>query len=141
MPDPMMNQIPDELQKAKMFHSHLGPYLVVGLKMGQEVVRRWGGKPFSMTIEVFTGPHPPLSCVVDGLQLSTPCTVGNGQIRIREGGRVAIRARRDEQQLEYSLKPGIWERIRAAEGTDRLEALALELWDLEPIELLNESGS
>jgi formylmethanofuran dehydrogenase subunit E len=132
--------LPDELQKAKVFHSHLGPYLVVGLKMGREVVRRLGHRPFSMTVEVFTGPRPPLSCVVDGLQLSTPCTVGNGQIRIREGGRVAVRARRDEDLVELSLKPEIWDRIRAVEGTDRLEDLALELWNLEAEQLLNESG-
>jgi len=134
-----MNHLPEELQKAKAFHSHLGPYLVVGLKMGRSVVRRLGDEPFSMTIEVFTGPRPPISCVVDGLQLATPCTVGNGQIRIREGGRVAIRARRDEQQVELSLKPGIWERIRAVEGTDRLEGLAVELWGMEETELLDES--
>jgi formylmethanofuran dehydrogenase subunit E len=135
-----MKPLPDELEKAKSFHSHLGPYLVVGLKMGREAVRRLGGTPFSMTIEVFTGPRPPLSCVVDGLQLSTPCTVGNGQIRIREGDRVAIRARRGERQLELSLKPEIWKRIRAAEGTDRLEALAVEMWDLEAAQLLDEGG-
>jgi len=135
-----MKTLPEELQKAKTFHSHLGPYLVVGLKMGQEVVSRLGGKPFSMTIEVFTGPRPPLSCVVDGLQLSTPCTVGNGQIRIREGDRVAIRARSGDRQVELSLKPEIWERIRAAEGTDQLEPLALELWELEVARLLDERG-
>ncbi len=134
-----MNDLPQELQKAKVFHSHLGPYLVVGLKMGRCVVRRMGDEPFSMIIEVFTGPRPPLSCVVDGLQLATPCTVGNGQIRIREGGRVVIRARRDEQQLELSLKPEMWERIRAAEGTDRLEALAVEVWGMEETELFDES--
>jgi formylmethanofuran dehydrogenase subunit E len=133
-----MKPLPEELQRAKDFHSHLGPYLVVGLKMGRTVVRRLGEQPFSMTIEVFTGPRPPLSCVVDGLQLATPCTVGNGQIRIRDSGRVAIRAQRDEDHLELSLKPEIWERIRSAEGSDRLEALALELWACPAEELLDE---
>jgi pyrimidine-specific ribonucleoside hydrolase len=135
-----MNNLPDELAKAKEFHSHLGPYLVVGLRMGQRVIQRLGDEPFSMTIEVFTGSQPPLSCVVDGLQLSTPCTVGNGQIRIREGGRVAIRARRDTDELELSLKTEIWDRIRSAEGTQRLESLALELWGYKQTELLHESG-
>jgi formylmethanofuran dehydrogenase subunit E len=135
-----MSSLPEELQRAKSFHSHLGPYLVIGLKMGQVVIQRLGDEPFSMTIDVFTGSRPPLSCVVDGLQLATPCTVGNGQIRIREGQRVAIRARRDEQQVELSLKPEIWERIRAAEGTDRLESLAVELWGFGEAELLDESG-
>jgi formylmethanofuran dehydrogenase subunit E len=135
----MVPYLPDELQKAKDFHSHLGPYLVIGLKMGQAIVQRLGAEPFSMTIEVFTGQRPPLSCVVDGLQLATPCTVGNGQIHIREGDRVAIRARREEQQVDLSLKPGIWERIRAAEGTDQLESLAVELWDVDEGKLLDEN--
>ena len=135
-----MSDLPDELQQAKAFHSHLGPYLVIGLKMGRAVVRQLGERPFSMTIEVFTGPHPPLSCVVDGLQLSTPCTVGNGQVRIREGGRVAVRAYSDEGQVDLSLKPEIWERIRAAEGTDRLEALAAELWACPEEDLLDGGG-
>jgi len=137
----MISLLPDELQKAKDFHSHLGPYLVVGLKMGRSVVHRLGDEPFSMTIEVFTGPLPPLSCVVDGLQLATPCTVGNGQVRIREGGRVAIRVQRDEQQVELSLKPGIWKRIRSVEGTDQLESLAVELWNMNEAELLDVNGS
>jgi formylmethanofuran dehydrogenase subunit E len=132
-----MNQLPEELQKAKAFHSHLGPYLVVGLKMGRAVVERMGDKPFSMAIDVFTGARPPLSCVVDGLQLATPCTVGNGQIRVREGNRVAIRVRRGQQQIELSLKPEVWERIRAAEGTDRLESLAVDLWSMKEHELLD----
>ena len=135
-----MKPLPEELQRAKAFHSHLGPYLVVGLKMGREVVEKLGQKPFSMTIEVFTGPRPPLSCVVDGLQLATPCTVGNGQISVRDGGRVAIRAVRDGDRLELSLKPEIWQRIRSAEGTDRLETLALELWARPASELLDEVG-
>jgi formylmethanofuran dehydrogenase subunit E len=135
-----MNSLPEELEQAKRFHSHLGPYLVVGLKMGQHVVQRLGHEPFSMTIEVFTGARPPLSCVVDGLQLATPCTVGNGGIHIREGGQVRIQAGGEEQQVKLSLKPEIWERIRAVEGTEGLETLAVELWGMEGSELLDESG-
>ena len=86
----MASHLPDELKKAKDFHSHLGPYLVVGLKMGRSVVHRLGDEPFSMTIEVFTGQHPPMSCVVDGLQLATPCTVGNGWLKIINLGRFAL---------------------------------------------------
>ena len=135
-----MRSLPEELQKAKDFHSHLGPYLVVGLKMGQAIVRRLGGEPFAITITSFTGPQPPLSCVVDGLQLATPCTVGNGGIVIREGGQAKVWAVRGDREVTISLKPTIWEKIRAAQGTSRLEELALWLWELKESELLDLLG-
>lgn len=132
-----MNPLPEQLQKAKDFHSHLGPYLVVGLKMGQVIARRLGQEPFSITITSFTGMKPPLSCVVDGLQLATPCTVGNGGIVIRESGQLRVLAARGPREIEISLKQTIHEEIRAAEGTDQLEELALRLWKLEEMELLD----
>jgi formylmethanofuran dehydrogenase subunit E len=132
-----MRSLPDELKRAKDFHSHLGPYLVVGLKMGQGVVEKLGNEPFSTIITVFTGVQPPLSCVVDGIQLSTPCTVGNGGIRIQEGGQVRIQAVREAQTLDLSLKPEIWGQIQAAEGTEGLEELAVKLWEMKAAELLD----
>jgi formylmethanofuran dehydrogenase subunit E len=133
----MMSPLPDELQKAKDFHSHLGPYLVVGLKMGRAIVGRLGHKPFSMGITIFTGPKPPLSCVVDGLQLSTPCTVGNGGILIREGGQVRVLAELGQRRLEVSLRPSIQREIAGAEGGQRLEEIALRLWTLPESQLLD----
>jgi formylmethanofuran dehydrogenase subunit E len=133
----MMSPLPDELQKAKDFHSHLGPYLVVGLKMGRAIVGRLGRKSFSVGITVYTGPKPPLSCVIDGLQLSTPCTVGNGGINIREGGQVRALARLGQRRLEVSLKPSIRKEIAAAEGGERLEEIAIRLWDLPESQLLD----
>jgi len=135
-----MVPLPAQLERAKAFHSHLGPYLVVGLKMGQIITRRLGQEPFSITITSFTGMKPPLSCVVDGLQLVTPCTVGNGGIVIREGGQVRVVAARGPRELEISLKPAIHEKIRAIEDTDRLEEIALQLWKLEEWELVDLRG-
>jgi formylmethanofuran dehydrogenase subunit E len=135
-----MNSLPEELQKAKEFHSHLGPYLVIGLKMGQAIVGRLGGEPFSIGITAFTGSKPPLSCVVDGLQLATPCTVGNGGITIREAGQAKVLAVREGRELEISLKPDVWREIQAIEGTSGLEELAIRLWELGEPELLEISG-
>ena len=135
-----MNSLPNELQKAKDFHSHLGPYLVIGLRMGQAIVKRLGQEPFSISITCYTGSKPPLSCIVDGLQLSTPCTVGNGGIVIRDGGGVKISAVQGDRRLELSLKSAIWKQIKAVESSDELEALALRLWRLEESELLALQG-
>jgi formylmethanofuran dehydrogenase subunit E len=135
-----MSALPDELQKAKDFHSHLGPYLVIGLKMGQAIVGRLGGEPFSIGITVFTGSKPPLSCVLDGLQLATPCTVGNGGITIREGGQAKVLAVREGRELEISLKPAVGKEIQAINSTSGLEELAVRLWKLGESELLEISG-
>ncbi|MCK4416821.1 MAG: formylmethanofuran dehydrogenase subunit E family protein, partial [Candidatus Latescibacteria bacterium] len=70
-----MSELPPELERAKQFHSHLGPYVTVGLRMGQAIIQRLGEIPFSLKIKAFTGSAPPVSCIVDGLQLSTPATV------------------------------------------------------------------
>ena len=135
-----MVSLPAELERARVFHSHLGPYLVVGLKMGQAIISRLGQEPFSITITAFTGTKPPLSCVVDGLQLATPCTVGNGGIVIREGEQVRVKAVQGDRELEISLKPAIQEKIRDAEGTGKLEEMALRFWALEISELLDLPG-
>jgi formylmethanofuran dehydrogenase subunit E len=134
-----MHFLPDELQKAKDFHSHLGPYLVVGLKMGQTISRRLGQEPFPMTITSLTGLKPPLSCVIDGLQMATPCTVGNGGIVIQNDGQAMIRVAKGSRELEISLKPTVHDEIRAVVGTDRMEELALRLWGSEDSELLDVS--
>jgi len=65
------------LEKAVSIHGHLGPFLVLGLKIG---LRAEGiiGKP--VACEVTTLGRKPYLCVVDGLK-----TVMGGNIVVREG--------------------------------------------------------
>jgi len=94
-----------------------------------------------MTITSFTGLKPPLSCVIDGLQIATPCTVGNGGIVIQNEGQARVRVAGGSRELEISLKPPVHGEIKAAVGTDRLEELALRLWGSAESELLDVSES
>jgi len=67
------------------FHRHLGTYSIIGAKMGiraREILEA----PFD-TLEVasLAGSTPPLSCMNDGLQVSTGASLGRGTINIAEG--------------------------------------------------------
>jgi len=68
-------------------HGHLGTYSLVGVKMGIYARERLGAALDEVEVLSFAGDSPPLSCMNDGLQVSTGATVGRGTIRVnREGG-------------------------------------------------------
>ena len=80
------------LQAAGRFHGHIGPFLAVGLMMGQVANERLGRAPMDMKAVVWIEGRPPRSCVVDGIQYVTGCTMGKGTITIEpDDARVAAR--------------------------------------------------
>jgi formylmethanofuran dehydrogenase subunit E len=70
------------LAGAGRFHGHIGPFLAVGLRMGQAANERLGRNPMGMSSVVRVEGHPPRSCAVDGIQYSTGCTMGKANIRM-----------------------------------------------------------
>ena len=71
------------LKKLEEFHGHIGPYLLIGYKMGKIANKEFGNDPFSKNAIIYTGPSPPISCIVDGVQMSSGCTLGKGNISIK----------------------------------------------------------
>lgn len=73
------------VKDAERLHGHLGPFLVVGVRMG--IIAR---RSFDLTIEehnklevtVKTPLLTPFSCVIDGIQAITSCTVGNQRLNL-----------------------------------------------------------
>ncbi len=65
-------------------HRHLGIYSLVGAKMGIRA-REILNAPFdSLKVISLAGLKPPLSCMNDGLQVSTGASLGRGAIRVQE---------------------------------------------------------
>lgn len=101
-----MNKILKHIEK---FHGHLGPYVVIGYKMGEIANKKLGYDSFSKKAIVWTGTTPPLSCIIDGIQISSGCTLGKGNITIYSeeipkvqfsndnGKRVEVRLKEDIQ--------------------------------------------
>jgi formylmethanofuran dehydrogenase subunit E len=80
------------LHAAGRFHGHIGPFLAVGLRMGQVANERLGRAPMDMKAVVWVEGRPPRSCVVDGIQYATGCTLGKGTITIEtDASKVAAR--------------------------------------------------
>jgi formylmethanofuran dehydrogenase subunit E len=78
------------VRKAKEFHGHLGPFLTMGVRMGQIGLRELDISEQTSSLRVLLKvlPDVPYSCVVDGLQISTKCTVGNQKLSIENAEKI-----------------------------------------------------
>src|SRR5512137_2462430 len=80
------------LKDAISFHGHLGPYVVLGLLMGDFGLKKIKSrKYFGLKVKVWGADKKPKSCLVDGLQLSTGATYGKGNIEKLPGKIIKIR--------------------------------------------------
>jgi len=69
-------------QDLAAFHGHLGPFIVLGYRMGRYARDHFCDDPFSLKAAVHCSGTPPESCVVDGVQLGSGCTLGKRNIEI-----------------------------------------------------------
>ena len=128
--------IPDELRRAAEFHTHLGPFLVVGLRMGRVVTRELGSEPFTIRLTANTGRVPPHSFCVDGLQVSTPCTVGNGGLAVADTRDMSVVAVKGDATLSVRLREDVWQRIERECTHENQEAFACDIWEMPEDALL-----
>ncbi len=119
--------------RAEEFHGHLGPYLVFGLRMGLLARRRLGFEGhFDLRVTARTGSETPVSCMVDGLQISTGATLGKGNIEVRppRDGRPSARFETGEKELEIALAGPALQLVREMgddEATRRAARRAVEM--------------
>jgi len=64
------------------FHGHLGPFIVLGYRMGRYALQKLGDNPFALKASVYCSGITPQSCLADGIQLGSGCTLGKGNIEI-----------------------------------------------------------
>jgi formylmethanofuran dehydrogenase subunit E len=96
------------------FHRHLGVYSILGAKMGLYAREHFQVGLDELEILSFAGQHPPISCLSDGLQVSTGATLGHGTIRIAENTSALPKAqfKHGDQTITLTLKPVYWEQIK-----------------------------
>lgn len=113
-----------DLEEARRFHGHLGPWLVLGLRMGQTAMEQLQARPyFGVQVRVEGPSQPPPSCLVDGLQLATGATYGKRNIELipADEVRVVVHNKDTQEALEFRLKAGLSEQFAnwlAAEGDE-----------------------
>lgn len=67
---------------ANEIHRHLGIFSIVGVKMGIRAREYFGAGIDEIEIVSGAGKIPPLSCMNDGLQVSTGATIGHGLLTL-----------------------------------------------------------
>jgi len=129
-----MVNLPEELKLLKKFHGHLGPYVVMGFRMGSMAREKLEGK---LQAVCFTGSKVPLSCIVDGVQFSSTCTLGKGNISIIEIDEPRVQFLNDNYLMEIRLQENIKARIDSSTTRETEELVALGLYDEAETELFS----
>ena len=103
-------ELPEDLVALRRFHGHLGVYVTLGLRMGAIGKRRFGHYK-GLTATVRSQPELPMRCVLDGIQFSSGCTMGKGNISLEPAAEPEVTFEKEGKRLRVALKPGWRERI------------------------------
>ncbi len=95
-------------------HGHLGVYAILGVKMGLFALDTLGVEAGEVCITSLAGMRPPVSCLNDGLQVSTSATFGHGLITSEnaEDPRPEAFFRVKDKYIYVKIKEPVLEMIR-----------------------------
>ncbi len=87
-------------------HRHIGIYSIIGAKMGVRSREYFGAGVDEMKLISYAGHYPPISCMNDGLQVSTGATTGHGLLTVLTDvdPQPKVVFEYLGQQVEFSLK-------------------------------------
>lgn len=94
-------------------HRHLGIYSILGAKMGILAREILDASLDELAVESRAGLRPPLSCVNDGLQVSTGASLGRGTISVPDTATPRVEAifKKGEKTLRLRLKDEVIDSI------------------------------
>jgi formylmethanofuran dehydrogenase subunit E len=99
--------------RAVEFHGHGGPYMLIGLRMGMLALRGLDAKGwFDIRCRAKLHWGPPDACVLDGIQISTGCTMGKHNLDVEEAGGVEAEFMAGEHVLNIRVKDQVIVAIR-----------------------------
>ncbi len=85
-------------------HGHLGIYTIIGVKMGVRALEYLRTETGSVKIISSAGETPPVSCMNDGLQVSTGATFGHGLISSPPTGNPLTEAMISPDQIKHDIR-------------------------------------
>jgi formylmethanofuran dehydrogenase subunit E len=94
------------IERAKDFHGHLGPFLVIGVRMGLIGVRELGvkGREEKLRATAMLRNSVPFSCVIDGIQIATKCTIGNKRLGLKhKSSQIAAKFELQDEEKEVNV--------------------------------------
>lgn len=135
-----MKQGKISLKEAVKFHGHLGPYLVLGLKIGELALTRLKAKKyFGLDLSVKGADKRPKSCLIDGLQLSTGATYGKGNIekKLAKFIKVSVKNLKNNKRIVFKLKKSLIKKLDNIKTHSESEKMAQQLYKSRPEKLFD----
>ena len=131
------------LNYINLFHGHPGPNAVIGFRAGLLGLRHVKASKYFGAKATYRGPcRPPESCLADGLQTGTGCTVGKASLRMEEAPEISLAVEHEEtgEQVTFKISKQVRAEIesRYARGVDESET-SLWLMRLDDEELFKVS--
>jgi formylmethanofuran dehydrogenase subunit E len=126
------------LKSAVDFHGHLGPYLILGILMGDLAIKRLKCKKhFGIKAMIKGAINKPKSCLIDGIQISTGCTYGKGNIQKIKGDAIGavFHNLRNNKKIKIFLNEDLIGRLNSLNGHKSSESFAKELLRINPAKL------
>lgn len=98
---------------ANELHRHLGTFAIIGVKMGIRAREYFNTGVDEFTAVSYAGSTPPLSCMNDGLQVSTGATPGHGLLTVRNDTILSpsVEFTYLNRKIRLTLKPEIANKI------------------------------
>jgi formylmethanofuran dehydrogenase subunit E len=131
------------IECARKLHGHVGPYVVIGLRMGaaaKKALNIGDDESTLLTAEVSVPLHPPFSCLLDGVQVSTTCTVGNQRLQFKNAKTIQaiFSSQKDTKTVKITLAKRFREQLERKKKIDKLdESFAWRLAELPENQLFD----
>ena len=103
------------VRKAAEFHGHLGPFLVIGVRMGLIGVRELKAKENGNELRVtaMLEYSVPFSCVIDGIQVATKCTIGNQKLKLIDSSEIVAEFElQQREKVTVTVNPTTFSRLK-----------------------------
>jgi formylmethanofuran dehydrogenase subunit E len=128
------------LTNAQRLHGHLGPFLTIGVKMGT-IINRTLLENAETRITLKVPNEIPYTCVIDGLQTTTHCTVGNQKLIVQSSSceiTATATTKNPHQKVTLTTKKEVIEKlITQIRNGVKLEELAQEIVEASEKELFS----
>ena len=107
-----------EIADAVEFHGHLGPFLVLGVRMGIIGMRELGLQASNndgrLRVTAFLKYSIPISCTLDGIQVTTKCTIGNQKLKLKDSPDIAAKfALHNRKEIIVAVNSTVYDKLKS----------------------------
>lgn len=108
-----------DIRNAESLHGHLGPFLVVGVKMARlakKTLEADETERLDMQILARLPLITPFSCILDGIQATTQCTIGNRRLKVKNANgeiTATFKLKSQGKAVKIRVNPSLIEDLRS----------------------------